>query len=505
MPNNPGYENIPTDEQDRMIDMVTQKLHVDPDAIEIGTNGYMYIALPEGVDAGKVAKKINDYQASTQVKPNDSPSAFASLEDAGRLMLDVEQIREFAGVREAGHGTQGGSKEYFTYNDGGDYGFALLEGGKVVAEAQNPQIPPSRVAENLSATLGGMPVSLQPGGNYAIDVNATPDSLGRITGIMDELREKAGLSEAAIKADTENGRIIITGTAAEVDRLNTALLDSEKTQDIALIVAENPMLYRREAPQDSRAAPPPAEQLPVAGNDGKSAGVDAEGKAINPVPDIAAVLGPESFLKPAEPQPSILEKHQLAELKTKLDALKEKQGAVAVDAGTEQNFVIGNDGKPVEVDPEGKAVNPADQARLAGTPSSAVAPAAEVASQSVTPAASSPADAIERHLGKGYVVTENTKTQATKDAVFEVANTLGLTGIDDDGKLSKAEIQEIQKKVYAEGAETQKFDGIIGPDTLMQIKNAMAKNKVSVTETEGVGAPAAAGAVKTNAVSQDLA
>lgn len=414
MPTSSEFTQIGVDEQQRMIDMVAEKMGVDPAVVTVQKNGYIYVSMPEGVDAAEVTDKINAYATQNALGAN-----LAVSDRSNNVSIGLEDIRRLAGRENtSGFGIEG----YLYHHEAGpgspSYPFidALAAGGTVIhdrLEAQNPEIPPKRIAENLEATLGGMPVSPHFGGNYAINVNATPDAIDRITSIIDNIRETAGLNDISVGTVKSNGQIILNGTSADMNALNTALLNSGRLQDIALIVAENPMQYDRQAHIGE---------------------IDPE-----QLKKIAASNDP----KPLGYVPIGLTDQQIADLKKKASDLQ----------GVKEDLAV---------------------------------------------------QALDEHAEKGYVVTENTKTKKTNVAVEAIAESLGVK-IDKDGDLTKTEIQALQEKVGAAKNSKGEFDGIIGPDTLAQIKKAMSTNKVTVMEVEAVGMPSTAGAAKTTSISQDMA
>ncbi|MFO1243233.1 MAG: hypothetical protein U1E36_08600 [Rickettsiales bacterium] len=454
MPANKDYLYIPTTEQQQIMDSLANKLRVDASAIDVDTNGDMHITLPEGVDSKKVIEAINSYDEKAGLKNNEIPDQIARLDEAGKLTIDMEQMRDLAAVyKDVQQQMPDGSYKTIqtvSYNGYSDFEEAIRQGGQVVYDTldkQNPTILPRNVAGNLEATLG-VPVQAGLGGQYALSINATPEARQRIADIIEKNRNDAGLSEVAIINDGANGQILITGTATDVEKLNAALVEQGAGQAIAPIIAGNAMQYDRKITRG---------------------------------------------------------------------------GAGAVQAASDETgktFVIGDDGKPVEVDSDGKAVKPEDQARLAGSTALASAPVvAQLASAEIVPQGALAVEVaelqtkadnlsvktVEQHLDKGYVVTENTKTKKTNVAVEAIAEKLGVE-ITKDGDLTKEEIQALQEKVGAKRNSRGEFDGIIGADTLAQIKKAMQHNNVSVTEVSSVSAPTtAAAAAKSAGAGMDMA
>ncbi|MFO1242217.1 MAG: hypothetical protein U1E36_03320 [Rickettsiales bacterium] len=115
---------------------------------------------------------------------------------------------------------------------------------------------------------------------------------------------------------------------------------------------------------------------------------------------------------------------------------------------------------------------------------------------------------IEKHS----VISERTQTKEIAIEVEGIAHKLGIDSsiVNNDGVLTKAEIQAVQEKTGATSqvnrAKDGSLDGIIGPDTLAHIKQALAAHNVSAQDVTGVSAPiVAAVAVKSGPSTRDMA
>lgn len=418
MPTNSAlYETYPEAEQQSMSAMLSRALRVPEESIKFDNYGQVLVTMPTGIDQLEIANQINGYAERMGLTDGELPKEIAGIDRSGHVTLDMAEIRSFAGINQQDQ--LGIAGEGYTYGNNGDIYDALQSGGQLIYDAEkarNPEIPPNRIAENLEATLGGMQVIPELGGNYAINVDATPDAIDRITDIIDSVRETAGLSNVSVGTEKDNGQLIISGTSADMNALNTALLESGKVQEITLIAAAAPMQYDRQA--------------------GRGGGV-IDPETLEKIKDMSGD-------RPLGVAPVDLTAQQIANLK--------KQAS-------DSQVVL-------------------DDAAI---------------------------QALDDHAAKGYVVTENTKTQKTNIAVEAIAKSLGVA-ITKDGDLSKEEIQDLQEKVGAKKNSRGEFDGIIGPDTLAQIKKAMSGKVSGAADVEGVGAPGTAvSATKIASASPDMA